>query len=85
MTLDHDGFYFAPVVHRFHLPRDVSDILLVPKATSVFLQLKQELEELVNRIQNKKKGKSPLLPLTRPSYKMAVLIKDPLQHFLDTN
>lgn len=85
MTLDGDGFYFSPVIHFIHLPRDVSDIMIVPKVTSCFITLKDELDQLVGRIQNKKKGKSPLLPWTRPSYKMPVLIKDPLQHLVDNN
>lgn len=85
MTLDGDGFYFAPVIHFFHLPRDVSDIMIVPKVTTFFISLQNELDRIVKTIQNKKKGASPLLPWTRPSYQMPVLIKDPLQHIINNN
>ncbi|KAI9273414.1 hypothetical protein EDC94DRAFT_644663 [Helicostylum pulchrum] len=56
MSLNGDGFYFCPVVHFLYLPRDVSDIMIVPKVTSFFMSLKNELDQLVAKIQNKKKG-----------------------------
>jgi len=104
MKLEYNCQYISRVIQKFYLPRDLSDVCLVPRVTSIFLTVKvlskqsffislymlliffltQNLvDQVIIKINQKKKGVSPLNSYTREGMKMPVAIKDPVSYMIN--
>ncbi|KAI9281169.1 hypothetical protein BY458DRAFT_499787 [Sporodiniella umbellata] len=83
MTLKQEGQYISHVVDSFYLPRNKNDVSLIPRVASIFLSIKDMVDDMVNKIKNRSKGKAKLIPFMKEGMSLPCPIKDPLKFFLE--
>ncbi|KAG2230188.1 hypothetical protein INT48_000416 [Thamnidium elegans] len=85
MKLEREAEYISRVVESFYMPRDMNDIALLPRITSIFLTIKDKIDMTIKSINERQRGKSILKPFIRNGMGMPRPIKDPLSFSLDFN
>ncbi|KAG1047428.1 hypothetical protein G6F43_010122 [Rhizopus delemar] len=80
MWLQHDGQYICHEAQPFSLSDSTDQTLLCPSILSVFLALKEKIDALIERIHNRKKGKSNLLSYIRKGFDIPIIISDSFLH-----
>ncbi|KAI8079403.1 hypothetical protein BDF21DRAFT_493991 [Thamnidium elegans] len=85
MKLEREAEYISRVVESFYMPRDMNDIALLPRITSIFLTIKDKIDMTIKSINERQRGKSILEPFIRNGMGMPRPIKDPLSFSLDFN